>query len=196
MSKNFPYFSSKFSVIIYIFPLSAHITGSHPNSIAAVAPRWQDNELEDWGRKGTKQLRINSVESASSGRNSFAVTEVAVPVTSRLYLRPSHHPVRVAHWVYVLFFSIILFSPLLVVLLLISFPIRSWTFHVALCCNVRSSPHLLSHFRFEYFVVVLLSVYLFEVYLTTLSLTYTIFYIASNAGVHKFSKSLGATSKV
>ena len=115
MSKNFPYFSSKFSVIIYIFPLSAHIAGSHPNNIATLASRWQDNELEDWGRKGTKQLRINSVESASSGRNSFAVTEVAVAVTSRLHLRPSHHPLSVTHCVYVMFFSMILFSPLLVV---------------------------------------------------------------------------------
>ena len=151
MSKNFPYFSSKFSVIlyIYIFPLSAHIAGSHPNNIATLASRWQDNELEDWGRKGTKQLRINSLESASSGRNSFAVTEVAVAVTSRLHLRPSHHPLSVAHCVYVMFFSMILFSPLLVVLLLISFPIRSWTFRVALCCNVHRIPHLISHFLFE-----------------------------------------------
>ena len=153
MSKNFPYFSFKFSVIlyiyIYIYPLSAHIAGSHPNNIATLASRWQDNELEDWGRKGTKQLRINSVESASSGRNSFAVTEVAVAVTSRLHLRPSHHPLSVAHCVYVMFFSMILFSPLLVELLLISFPIRSCTSLVALCCNVHSIPHLLSHFLFE-----------------------------------------------
>lgn len=80
-----------FLFLLYIFPLSVHITGSHPNNIATSAPRWQDNELEDWGRKGTKQLRINSVESASSGQSSFAVMEVDVAIPSSSSPPPTSH---------------------------------------------------------------------------------------------------------
>lgn len=85
--KAFSFIFQFFCYYIYISPQRTY-NGIPSNSIASSAPRWQDNELEDWGRKGTKQLRINSVESASSDQSSFAVMEVDMAIASRLQVLP------------------------------------------------------------------------------------------------------------
>jgi hypothetical protein len=85
--KAFFFILQFFRYYIYISPRRTY-NGIPSNNIATSAPRWQDNELEDWGRKGTKQLRINSVESASSGQSSFAVMEVDMAIASRLQVLP------------------------------------------------------------------------------------------------------------
>lgn len=83
----FLYLSILLLLYIYFSPQRTY-NGIPSNNIASSAPRWQDNELEDWGRKGTKQLRINSVESASSDQSSFAVMEVDMAIASRLQVLP------------------------------------------------------------------------------------------------------------